>query len=198
MQEQTTLSGQLTTIYCPCDDLLRAWGHADDPQATMTTAGAMITAGAMTTALAALFDGNQERSRCFLKGHGYIKRMLSRSRLNRRLYAAPESAWQPLSGSPADAHRQVGGSDAGEAPEYAVDSLPVPVCDNIRIRRCRLYPLREHGEASRRYAASKCERERVETVFSGIASALGRSARAVTPRGFEKVFLTVLAFTVRA
>ena len=23
---------------------------------------------------------------------------------------------------------------------YVVDSLPVPVCDNIRIRRCKLYP----------------------------------------------------------
>lgn len=29
---------------------------------------------------------------------------------------------------------------------YAVDSLPVPVCDNIRIRRCRLYPLEEEEE----------------------------------------------------
>jgi hypothetical protein len=26
---------------------------------------------------------------------------------------------------------------------YAVDSLPVPVCDNIRIRRCRIYPSEE-------------------------------------------------------
>jgi hypothetical protein len=29
---------------------------------------------------------------------------------------------------------------------YAVDSLPVPVCDNIRIRRCRLYPLEEEHD----------------------------------------------------
>jgi hypothetical protein len=34
-----------------------------------------------------------------------------------------------------------------------VDSLPV--CDNIRIRRCRLYPLKEHGEAFRGYISSK-------------------------------------------
>lgn len=26
---------------------------------------------------------------------------------------------------------------------YAIDFLPVAVCDNIRIRRCRLYPLEE-------------------------------------------------------
>jgi hypothetical protein len=29
---------------------------------------------------------------------------------------------------------------------YAVDSLPVAVCDNIRIRRCRLYPLEGHDD----------------------------------------------------
>jgi Transposase DDE domain len=32
-----------------------------------------------------------------------------------------------------------------------VDSLPVAVCDNIRIRRCKLYPPEEHGEAFRAF-----------------------------------------------
>ena len=44
------------------------------------------------------------------------------------------------------------------APEcaHAVDSLPVPVCDNIRIRRCRLYPLKEPGaNAFRAYVPNK-------------------------------------------
>ncbi|MBA3424221.1 MAG: transposase [Rubrobacter sp.] len=36
-----------------------------------------------------------------------------------------------------------------------VDSLPIPVCDNIRIRRCRLYPPKESGGAFRGYVASK-------------------------------------------
>ncbi len=35
--------------------------------------------------------------------------------------------------------------------EYIVDSFPVPVCDNIRISRCRLY----RDEAYRGYIASK-------------------------------------------
>lgn len=30
-----------------------------------------------------------------------------------------------------------------------MDSLPVPVCDNIRIRRCRLYPCRDKGQDKR-------------------------------------------------
>ena len=36
-----------------------------------------------------------------------------------------------------------------------VDSLPVTVCDNIRIGRSKLYPLQEHGETFRGYIASK-------------------------------------------
>ena len=45
----------------------------------------------------------------------------------------------------------------------------------------------------------KHERKCIETVFSQIVSALGRTIHAVTPRGFElKVFLTVLAYTITA
>ncbi len=43
------------------------------------------------------------------------------------------------------------------------------------------------------------KRKRIETVFSQMASAFGRTIHAVTPRGFElKVFLTVLAFAITA
>ena len=43
------------------------------------------------------------------------------------------------------------------------------------------------------------ERERIETVFSQIISALERKVHAVTPRGFElKTFLTMLAYTLTA
>ena len=46
---------------------------------------------------------------------------------------------------------------------------------------------------------AKRERKRIETVFSQIATAFGRTVHAVTAKGFElKVFLTVLAFTITA
>ena len=47
------------------------------------------------------------------------------------------------------------GSEGGPERNYVVDSLPVAVCDNIRIKRCRIYPREEHGEAFRGYVASK-------------------------------------------
>lgn len=278
MQDQVR---QIVTIYCLCDDFLRAWGQADAPQAKITTAEVMTVALVAVT----LFSGNQERSRCFLKGHGYIKRMPDKGNLNRRLHKVPEATWQALFGLLAQAHRQ-----ADEGQEYAVDSLPVPACDNYRICRCRLYPRKKHGEAFRGYVASKRryfyglrlhllmttgglpvevmlapgseadiaafrrlpldlpggatvfadkgyldqheeallqgaglrlialrransraplpawltyivqhERKRIESVFSQIAAACGRTIHAVTARGFElKVFLTVLAYTITA
>ncbi len=134
MQEQVR---QITTIYCLCDDFLHAWDYKDAPQAKMTTAQVM------TIALVAvkLFDGNQERSRCFLQEHGYIPNMLSKGAFNRRLHEIPDTLWQALFGLLADVHKQMNQSqEYNESQEYAVDSLPVPVCDNIRLCRCRLYP----------------------------------------------------------
>lgn len=90
----------------------------------------MTTAQVMTVALVAdtLFNGNQERSRCFLKEHGYIPRMLSKGAFNRRLHEVPEAVWQALFKLLADVHTQL-----NQNQEYAVDSLSVPVCDNISV-----------------------------------------------------------------
>jgi hypothetical protein len=139
-------SAQIVTIYCLCDDFLRAWGHRDHPQTKMSTAQVMTVA----LVAAALFHGNQERSRCFLQEHGYIKTMLSKSRLNRRFHRIPEALWQGLMALLGETHKQI-----NETQEYLVDSMPIPVCDNMRIWRSRLYPPRQYGEAFRGYIASK-------------------------------------------
>lgn len=144
MQEHFTK--RIITIYCLCDDFLQAWGHKDAPQAKMTTAQVMTVALVAAT----LFHGNHERSRCFLQEHGYIPAMLSKGNLNRRLHDVPEALWQALFHLLSQVHQQM-----TETQDYAVDSLPVPVCDNIRIQRCRLYPRRKVGDAFRGYIASK-------------------------------------------
>ncbi len=141
---------QIITIYCLCDDFLRAWGRTDAPQAKMTTAEVMTVA----LVAAVLFNGNQDRSRRFLKEHGYIKTMLSKGGLNRRLHEVPEVLWQAFFDLLADVHKNVH-TQRNAAQEYAVDSLPVAVCDNYRIRRSRLYPRKKYGEAFRGYIASK-------------------------------------------
>jgi Transposase DDE domain len=136
----------IITTYYLCDEFLKAIGHHDDPQVRLSTAEVMSVALVAAT----FFGGNVEASRSFLDEYGYIEKAISKSRFNRRLHAIDSSLWQQLFDLLAEVFKQ-NNSDQS----YVVDSLPVAVCDNIRIRRSKLYPLQEHGEAFRGYIASK-------------------------------------------
>ncbi|MDQ3251336.1 MAG: IS982 family transposase [Actinomycetota bacterium] len=143
----------ITTIYCLSDEFLKAMGHRDDPQARLSTAEVMT----VPLVAAAFFGGNIEATRSFMSEYGYMPKMISKSRLNRRIHAIKPSAWEALFALLAEVFKERASGDAegGGDGAYVVDSLPVPACDNIRIRRCRLYPPEEHGEAFRGYVASK-------------------------------------------
>lgn len=132
----------IITTYCLCEEFLKATGHRDDTQTRLSTAEVMTVA----LVASAFFGSNMDRSRLFLHEHGYMPNMISKSRLNRRLHAIPSWCWESLFGILAAVFKENNSSG-----EYAVDSFPVPVCDNIRIRRCRLY----EGEQFRGYIASK-------------------------------------------
>jgi hypothetical protein len=136
----------IITTYYLCEEFLKATGHQDDPQVRLSTAEVMTVA----LVAAAFFGGNVEVSRSFLDDYGYIKKAITKSRFNRRLHAIDPSLWQQLFDLLAEVFKQCRPEQA-----YVVDSLPVAVCDNIRIRRCRLYPPQEHGKAFRGYIASK-------------------------------------------
>ncbi len=136
----------IITTYYLCDEYLKAIGHRDDPQVRLSTAEVMTTA----LVACALFSGNLEASRSFLDEYGYIEKAISKSRFNRRLHAVDPCLWRTLFDLLAEVFKH-------ERPEqtYVVDSLPVAVCDNIRIRHCKLYPPEVHGESFRGYIASK-------------------------------------------
>ena len=85
---------QIIAIYCLCNDFLLAQGHQDAPQAKLTTAQVMTVA----LVASALFCGNQDKSRVFLRDYGYIRPMLSKGCFNRRLHEVPEALWQALFG----------------------------------------------------------------------------------------------------
>jgi len=135
----------IVLIYCLCEEFLRTYGWADDPQARMSAAEVMTT----SLVAAAYYGGKIELGRLYLKNHGYVPRMLGKSRLNRRLHAIPEAVWQGLFSVLAGSFKAMNLTQ-----EYIVDSFPVPACDNIRIRRCRLYPKTE-GDDFRGWIASK-------------------------------------------
>ena len=130
-----------TALYCIVDDLLKAIGHTDDSRREMSDAEVI------TAALVAAFDfgGNVERSRSFLRESGLMPRMLSRSRLNRRLHA--------VAGLVHALFHQLGASlkELSVSTRYLLDSFPVAICDNMRISRCRIV----RDEEFRGYIASK-------------------------------------------
>jgi hypothetical protein len=136
----------IITTYYLCEEFLKAIGHTDDRQVRLSIAEVMCTA----LLAAAFFGGNIEKTRSFLEEYGYINKAISKSRFNRRLHAIDPRLWRTLFDVLGEAFKH---SQPGQT--YVVDSLPVPVCDNIRIKRCRIYPREEHGEAFRGYVASK-------------------------------------------
>lgn len=132
---------QIVAIYCLCDDILKGLKHFEDKQCRMSDAEVMTT----SIVAALFFSGNMEKSRVFLQEHGYIPKMLEKSRFNRRQHKLAElflvvfellgDLWKQLN----------------EESVYVMDSFPLSACDNYRIPRCHLY----QGETWRGYQASK-------------------------------------------
>jgi hypothetical protein len=134
---------KIITIYCFFDELLKAVGYRDDTQVQLTTAEIMTIA----TVAAELFTGNHQKALDLLTSHGYVK-PFSKSRFNRRLHRIPESLWQLALYVMGQIHQQ-----ANPERLHIVDTFPLPVCRNIRIKRCHIY----RDEAFRGYCASKKE-----------------------------------------
>jgi hypothetical protein len=135
------MDDKIIATFCLCDDLLKAMHHQEDRQCQMNDAEVMTTAFIASL----FFRGNQESARTMLKQHGYIPHMVSKSRFSRRLHRIKEifivffnlfaQTWKTLNTEAI----------------YVIDSIPIAVCDNIRIRRSKIYSHEEfHG-----YQASK-------------------------------------------
>jgi hypothetical protein len=136
------MNDEIIAIYCLCDDILKAINHRCDPQQQMSDAEVM------TTAIVAMLyhSGNFEKARKAMSEPQYIPKMLGSSRFNRRLHrVAPilltlfevlGETWKYLNTNSV----------------YSIDSFPIPVCDNIRIPRSKIYG---GDEAYRGYQASK-------------------------------------------
>jgi Transposase DDE domain len=140
------LDDTITTIYCLCDDFLKAMHRFDDPQVRLSTAEVMT----VPLVAATFFGANINKTCRFLREYGYMPKMISQGRFNHRLHAIDPALWEGLFSLLAEFFKRRNSEQT-----YAVDSFPVVVCDNIRIRRCRLYPQTEHGEAFRGYISSK-------------------------------------------
>ena len=156
------MDDKIIATFCLCDDLLKAMHHQEDHQCQMNDAEIMTTAFIASL----FFRGHHESARAMLKQQGYIPHMLSKSRFNRRLHRIKElfiilfnllgKTWKTLntdakSGQNDIAKKKKEKSASSFWPIYVIDSLPIAVCDNIRIRRSKIYS----DENFRGYQASK-------------------------------------------
>lgn len=122
--------GEIITIFCLCDDYLKAIGQKDNHQARISTSEILTTAIVATK----YFGGNYQKSRMFLDEHGYIPNMLSESRFVRRINAIDSNVFKELFLIMAKAFKAINAENI-----YAIDSFPIPVCANVRINRCKIY-----------------------------------------------------------
>lgn len=132
---------QIIVVFCLCADMLKSLHHYEDRQCRMSDAEVM------TTAIIAMlyFKGNFCLASQYLYEQRYIPNMLSRSRFNRRVHRMADlfltlflrlgETWKKLN----------------EKSVYVIDSYPMAVCDNYRIKRSKIY----QGEDFRGYLASK-------------------------------------------
>ena len=132
---------QIVAVFCLVDDMLKVMNHQEDKQCQMSDAEVMTTA-----IIAVLYlGGNYAQARRLLKSQGYVTKMLDKSRFSRRLHRIRPffltlfnmlgEYWKSLN----------------EGLIYSIDTFPIPVCDNYRIRKAKIY----QDEAYRGYIASK-------------------------------------------
>jgi hypothetical protein len=121
---------RLIAAFCIIDDALQAMGHTDHPQAK-TPASAILT----LALLAALeFGGKHNKALAFAKDLGLFTHVPSPSRFNRRLHAL-YPLLLPLLHLLAQVWKNL-----YQAQAYALDTFPLPACENIRAPRSRLFP----------------------------------------------------------
>jgi hypothetical protein len=127
-------------IFCLIDDLFKEIGHQEDARRSVSDSEIAVTA--IVSAL--YFGGNQFHAINFMKSHGYIPKMLDKSRFNRRLHQIGGLLYTLFS--------QVGKYLSSMSCErhYILDSFPVSICDNIRILQSKLVK----GSDWRGYTAS--------------------------------------------
>jgi hypothetical protein len=119
---------KIIVLFCFVDDLLKAMHHPEDPRCEVSDAEVLTTALLAATN----YGGHLNAARLHMLDYGLIPNMIGESRFNRRLHRL----WEPMKSVFFQLGNQL--KAIAGACDYVLDSFPVPVCDNIRISRCRI------------------------------------------------------------
>lgn len=113
-----------TIVYVISDEVLRTLKVVDDPQSRMSNSE-VITFAIIT---AKFFSGNYKMARFLCKKLGLFPKILSSSRLNRRLHNISWKHWYAIFRFLSFISKQ-----SSDTCYFAVDSFPVPYCQKNRI-----------------------------------------------------------------
>ena len=128
-------------LYCLADAISKALKMREDPHSKMTQAE--IITFVMISAL--FYQGNYQMTHQVTQSCRYFSKLLSHSRLIRRIHQIDESVWLKIFAICRDFIK------TEQCTDYIVDSYPVAVCENYKRFRCKLFP----GKKFHRYTASK-------------------------------------------
>ncbi len=134
---------KVTAIYVLVDDLLKKMEHKEDSRRKFSDAE-MFT---LIIVSCLYFSGNIEKTRGYFLSHKVFSFVLEKSRLNRRIHQEALLLMY-LFEQLAQIFKQLNTSCV-----FRMDSFPVKVCHNIRIKRCRMLK----GEEFRGKCVSKRE-----------------------------------------
>ena len=138
------LQDKVIGIYCLIDDILKGIGHYEKGQRKVSDSEIITTALISTL----YFKGNQSQAADYMRTHNMMPRMIGKSGFTKRLHQV-----QPLVTWLFEEMGRLFKYICCEM-EYIIDSFPLKVCHNIRIRRSKLFGA---AEELRGYNASKKE-----------------------------------------
>ena len=119
---------KITSIFCIIDDILKEINHSEDIRRKVSDSEIITTA----FIAAANFYGNHRSAIKFVKQYNLFPNMLEESRFNRRLHNLGNILYE-LFDIVASFYKEI----TCEM-NYIIDSFPVPICQNIRINRCKI------------------------------------------------------------
>jgi predicted transposase len=127
---EAAMLSRTIAAFCIIDDALQAMGHKDDPQ-TKVPSSVILT----LAILAAMeLGGKHNKALALAKDLNLFTHVPSPSRFNRRLHAL-YPLFLPLLHLLSQVWKNL-----HQAQAYALDTFPLPACENIRAPRSRLFP----------------------------------------------------------
>lgn len=132
---------QAVAIYCICEEVVKCFGLVDDPQCKMTTSEVI----AFALIAATNYQCDYQKTRLVSVALRFFSKILSHSRLIRRIHAIPQAAWMMVFSALKVYLRKLNNE------YFIVDSFPIKAYETHKSFRARIF----RGKTYHGYSASK-------------------------------------------